>query len=313
MLIGAGTIGSRHLQGLAKSTRISDVTVVDHAPSARDRASVFWADTPESKNKNLQFSTLDEITIDNRPDFALVATLSAGRLLILEKLLDLGVKHILLEKVLFQSIAEYDRALNITKSKNARVYGNLPYRMVPAFIALKTCIEGKPISMSVTNGDRGLGCNGIHFFDLFDFLVGNRVNHLDISIDKPARISVRSEKFIDFSGRAQLSTKAGDQCNIHFKAGYDALPRIEIRWGNKFAIADYNNNSLESNEQNISQATFSMPMASNIAYQQFEEIMDNTTILPELSEAYSINCMMLVAYNRELELPFDKNTLCPIT
>ena len=313
LLIGAGTIGSRHLQGLAQAPELRLVTVIEPNAEARRKAEALWHEVPEGRTKQLLFldwSALDQIAT---PDFALVATTASGRLPIVERLLQSGIRHLLIEKIPFQSIAAYRRAVGLTAAARADVRVNLPMRMIPLFQLLRRRLAGRRFAMQVENGDRGLGCNGLHFFDLFCFLADAAVSGLEITIDKPVHSSPRGGDLIDFSGRATIEARTGARGTIRFAAGKSMLPVISIMADGIELTADFNSGQVRTDEPELSAAAFFMPMASQIAHRQMAEILSGTTVLPTLAQGFELNCRMLDGYNRELTGRADEDLVCPIT
>lgn len=313
ILVGAGTIGARHLQGLALSASLREVVVVDPSPESRVRAEALWAEVPAAAGKTLRFADLAELVNEPAADFALVATLSAGRGAILDGLLASGIRAILLEKILFQSVADYRHALDAVAQSGADVRANLPYRMVPFFQAIRRAVAGKRFEMVVDNGDRGLGCNGVHFYDLFEYLANAPADILKVVIDKPIQDNRRGSRYTEFSGSATLSGRTGATATVAFVAGVQAMPCVTVRWDGGEATGDWRTGTATATDAEIAKAAFFMPMASQIAHQQMDEIVAGTSPLPTLAETFSLNVKMLAEYCRELGLPSDECTPCPIT
>jgi len=313
LLIGAGTIGSRHLQGLAKAPELTDVLVIEPNADARRRAEALWHEVPEGRTRQLRFLDLSSLDQAGTPDFALVATTAPGRLQILERLLQFGIRRLLIEKIPFQSIDDYRRAVDLAAAARAKVHVNLPMRMIPLFQALRQRLAGRRFTMQVDNGDRGLGCNGLHFFDLFTYLADAAATGLEIAIDKPVRPSPRGGNLIDFSGRAAIRTATGARGTVHFVPGTNTLPVISITADGIELVADFNGDRVRANRLELSTAAFFMPMASQIAHRQMDEILNGTSVLPTLAEGFDLNRRMLDAYNHELTGRTGDDLVCSIT
>lgn len=313
VLIGAGTIGSRHLQGLARSNRLTEVVVVDPLPAAQDAARIRWAEVAESNGKVLRFGTLDDLRHEAPADFVLVSTTSAGRLPLLENVLATKARRILLEKVLFQSVADYRRALAAVEAAGADVRANLVYRMVPFFQQIRAKVNGRAYQFRLDNGDRGFGCNAIHFIDLFEYIGGSAVTSLSLRIDKPVSATSRAGNYVDFSGHGEAVSSTGGTAELHFVAGTKALPKVTITWPEGSAVADYNTDTGRSTDPDVAQALLFMPMASQIAHVQMDEILSGTSPLPTLRDCFHSNALMLTEFNRELGNPDGEDAVCAIT
>ena len=59
---------------------------------------------------------------------------------------------------------------------------------------------GKLISINVIGGNMGLSMNGVHFFEIFNYLTKNPINVVSAEIDKKVENNPRGKKFKDNSG-----------------------------------------------------------------------------------------------------------------
>ncbi len=313
ILVGAGKIGVRHLQGLARSKELRRICVVDTDVNIAEKVMPFWQDTPDHKNIEIEFAAIECLENYECADFALVSTPAFGRLEILRKLIDYKIQNILIEKVAFQSISDYEATISVCQRTNTRVFCNLPYRMVPLFQKFKQIIANQPFSMTVESSAKGLGCNGIHFFDLFEFVGGTSV--AEIVCQKKGKLitTSRGPQYKDFNGIAFCSSQNSSTCELNFDEGNPPLPIIKFKWGHDYLIADYNNLTVHSSIDDLSHADLFMPQASEIAHIQMNEILLNITPLPTIQPGLSINRLMLKSYHQIFELTSSDDAVCPIT
>jgi predicted dehydrogenase len=171
-LIGAGQLGSRHLQGLAKSDLEISIEVVEPFEGSRNTAKQRFEEIPTNKNiKSINFH--ENISqLSDELDLVIVATNADARFDVVKKLLEnKRVKNLVLEKVLFQKIEEYRKIEELLSKTNTSCWVNHPRRMYPFYKNLKKHLsDSKHIHFSVSGGAWGLGCNGLHFLDCFSFL-----------------------------------------------------------------------------------------------------------------------------------------------
>jgi hypothetical protein len=203
VLIGAGELGSRHLQGLAKCDFAVKIEVLDPNEKSLAISKIRMAET--RPNLNIQeveyFQEMGGLA--SEIDLAIVSTSSNVRLSVLKELLQTKkVQNVLLEKVLFQSVGELDEAASLFEKTGAKVYVNCPKR---GFESSKTIFENirssKNISYRVDGENWGLCCNAIHFIDTMAFYTGETFYRLDTSgLDKEILESKRSG-FVEFSGK----------------------------------------------------------------------------------------------------------------
>ena len=107
-LIGAGQLGSRHLQGLAKSSIEFSIEVVEPFQKSREVAKQRYEEIETNpKVKSIDFfESIDQLS--SKIEIVIIATNADVRSKIVkELLLKKSVKNLILEKVLFQTVEEY--------------------------------------------------------------------------------------------------------------------------------------------------------------------------------------------------------------
>jgi predicted dehydrogenase len=201
-LIGAGQLGSRHLQGLAKSSINISIEVVEPYAKSREVARQRYEEI--EKNPKVDyinfFESIDELS--DTLDVVIIATNADIRSRIIRELLSKKeVKNLILEKVLFQTIAEYSEVQNLLEEGSVRCWVNHPRRMFPFYQSLKKEIKSaKQISYMVQGGAWGLGCNGLHFIDHLSFLSDSNQLYIDNNFLHPHIYKAKRENFIEFNG-----------------------------------------------------------------------------------------------------------------
>ncbi|MES2837174.1 MAG: Gfo/Idh/MocA family oxidoreductase [Bacteroidota bacterium] len=198
VVIGAGQLGSRHLQGLAKLSGFK-IQVVDSSEMSLTTAKQRFEEVSIAfKGEILFHKNITEI--EKNIDVAIVATNSSVRRSVVEQLLSHStVKNLILEKFLFTKLSEYNEVAELIERKNVKTWVNCPRRMVSFYNTLKQNLT-HPFTFSVSGNAWGLGCNGIHFLDLFSFL-SNSKNILINStlLDNTIHESKRAG-YIEFTG-----------------------------------------------------------------------------------------------------------------
>jgi hypothetical protein len=170
-VIGAGQLGSRHLQGLARIDRALDIFIVD--PSADSiRVALERFDAVALDNGTNVTALADVGQLPARLDVVIVATAAHVRLSVLETLLrHCAVEKLLLEKVLFQDLAQYAAAEALLGPLCANTWVNCAQRLWPFFIALRNRFHNDAnLELVITGSNWGLGCNAVHNTDIAEFL-----------------------------------------------------------------------------------------------------------------------------------------------
>lgn len=201
-LIGAGQLGSRHLQGLAKSDLEIFIEVVEPFESSRDTAKQRFEEIPVNKKiKSIDF--LENISqLSDNLDLVIIATNADVRYEVVKKLLEnKEVENLVLEKVLFQKIEEYKEVEYLLNKTNTKCWVNHPRRMFPFYKNLKNQLSNsKNINFSVSGGAWGLGCNGLHFLDCFSYLSNSTKVDLNSVLLNKELYETKRKGFNEFNG-----------------------------------------------------------------------------------------------------------------
>jgi len=201
-LIGAGQLGSRHLQGVAKSNVDISIEVVEPFQESREAAKARYEEISENfRVKSISFfESIDELSEDL--DMVIVATNADIRYQVVKELLTKKkVTNLVLEKVLFQKVNEYEEVKSLLEKRSVKCWVNHPRRMFPFYKNLKNEIKNSTqINYSVQGGAWGLACSGLHFIDHLSFLSEkNDVRLCFEGLDKKV-YSTKRKNFAEFNG-----------------------------------------------------------------------------------------------------------------
>jgi predicted dehydrogenase len=180
LLIGAGNLGSRYLQGLKAVNSKIIIYVYDIFEESLIKAKNYYDIIPENIfYKEIFFiNKLDKLP--NSFDIIIISTTSNVRLKIIEELLIFNIKfkNLILEKVLAQNFNNIDKILFLLRN-HSNVWINTPRRMMYWYNTIKSNLKSNiPIKMSIRGGDWGLACNSIHFIDLINYFTGEYITNI---------------------------------------------------------------------------------------------------------------------------------------
>ena len=202
VLIGAGQLGSRHLQGLAKSSMEISIEVVEPFEKSREVAQQRYEEI--EKNPKISsidfFESIDELS--EALDVVIIATNADVRSQIIKELFSKKrVKNLILEKVLFQTVEEYVEVKKLLIETSTKCWVNHPRRMFPFYQSLKNEIKNsEQISYMVQGGAWGLGCNGLHFIDHLSFLSDSAELKIDNDFLHPHVYEAKRANYVEFNG-----------------------------------------------------------------------------------------------------------------
>ncbi|MDO8463817.1 MAG: hypothetical protein Q7S46_00975 [Gallionella sp.] len=182
LIAGAGRIGSRHLQGLAKCRFPLRIYAQHICEKSLVRAKQRWDEALGSKTlHDVSFHTSFE-SLPRQLDIAIVATTANTRPQTVSEIANhTAVRFWVLEKILAQSESGLDEIMShIGGSSSAWV--NTSRRMIPWHKQIKLQLGIKhPMTLKVEGGLWGMACNAIHFFDLLAWWTGETLQ--DINTD----------------------------------------------------------------------------------------------------------------------------------
>jgi len=213
LLVGAGQLGSRYLQGLSTVKLDLFITVVDPSDLSLNKAKKRWfeAEGDESQHTIRWCKVLPQDLVSI--DLAIISTSARGRADLVKKISStVSVRYWVLEKVLAQSKKELD-IINAATIDSKGTWVNMVRRVINWHQQLKfNFYEKGPLKVRKTGGLWGLACNTIHFIDLISWWTGESLLSVDTSrLDrnwlKSKRLGyfeVIGELLIKFSGGTEL-------------------------------------------------------------------------------------------------------------
>src|SRR3989344_1804660 len=171
-IIGAGQIGSRHLQAL-KSVKIPlEITAIDSSEESLRIAKERYDAMPEGTvAQKIEYRA--DIPTGEKVTLAIIATTSSIRAALTKELLGKSeVKYLILEKLLFQKKDDYGAIGTLLKAKKVKTWVNCNMRTVPFYHALKKEFQGQKITYILHGNQSGLLTDLTHHLDLIMFITG---------------------------------------------------------------------------------------------------------------------------------------------
>lgn len=309
LCVGFGGMGCRHTQSLLGVSPKLNIFVLEpneeifQANSARIGAKI---------DDLTAINSLDDLTIPI--DFAIVATSAQPRFELMKSLLAKGIKQFLVEKVVFQSAAQFKEITALLEKYNAQAYCNFVNRYFPNYLEIKSRLQrNQAISMVVSGGDFGLACNALHYVDLFEFITGNSAILADSKMDENEIGNRRGNIYKEVTGQQFWRTSSGDSLFISAEKTRTGGNEILITQGETIDIL--NEEALThfhySKENDLISNKFNLLYTSSLTKIIYEDILKNKTLLPTIQETEKYHVQFFGAINQTLRLPQD--AICPIT
>jgi predicted dehydrogenase len=320
-VIGAGQLGSRHLQSLALLKEPSTIIVVDPMEQARQIAQEKFKNVKvNAQHRLLFYSDLKQIK-ENSFDVVIVSTNSSIRFNIIQELLSgFTVKYLILEKFLFPRLEDYEIIGQKLEYYGVECFVNCPRRMFSTYGEIKKLIGNEhQLHMDVLGNSWGLGCNGVHFVDLFQWFSGGQIIGLTDFLDNGYFDSKRAG-YIEFSGKINGYSDNGNTFSIiSYKSG---VTNVSVRVSTpkyRFVINETRGRVLSEmiGMTNIQteEVPFDMSFQSQLTNRVIEQLnSDGTCQLTSFKEAATTHKLLLNVFLRHYNLHrINKTDLCPIT
>jgi hypothetical protein len=321
-IIGAGQIGSRHLQALANLDRTATVFIID--PSSESLATAETRFKQVAKRDHVSLKASQKLTdLPAAIDVAIIATNSNVRLELLKGLLAHSrVSHVILEKVLFQSQEECDLAAQLLKGAASTAWVNCPKRLSPLYSDVRKELDGEGlVNIYVSGSNWGLGCNSIHFLDLAQFITGSTESPLIADLELDQGSPAKRKGFVEFTGSLNGSLGKNVRFTLRSFPTGDAPPMIQIDSARLRYLIVEEDGILRGWRSSGAEGWVWQPVTSPSLYQSqlthllVQALLDNgQCALPRFEESVILHYPLLKALNHHLfGDAADAKTKCPIT
>lgn len=226
-IVGAGQLGSRHLQALQAVAAPLEIHVIDPSPEslrvARERF--------EAVGKGVAHQVRYEgAFVPTGPtDVAIVATNADTRRKAVEALLAASpVRSLVLEKLLFDRRADFAPVQELLARSGTNAWVNCPMRVMPPYEEIRAELGGAPVSYRVTGSQYGLVTNAIHYVDHVAHLTGCAEAAFDVSRLDAKPIASKRRGFLELTGTLAGRFADGSHCEVACYAGGTAPVVVEI-------------------------------------------------------------------------------------
>ncbi|MEE9379257.1 MAG: Gfo/Idh/MocA family oxidoreductase [Candidatus Lokiarchaeia archaeon] len=320
-LIGAGNIGSRHLQAL-KAVKIPlDILVIDPNPESLNIAQERYDSMPIGQCKHTvnYFKNLDKIK--DEFDIAIIATHSNIRRKVIEQLFKVShARALILEKILFTTTEDFSVVRDLLKEQNSQAWVNCTRRVIPFYNdQIKNWFKKKKIIYFVSGSKWSLISNLIHFIDYMSFILDQTdfeidLNHLDLKLEKS-----RIPNFLELNGTINLYFNEGSIGVINCYPSGNQPVMIDITSDELRCLLNEGQGkawvNIKNNETNWKVYDAKILYTSQITTFLVEDILEkNTCSLTSYEESMKLHMLTFEPLLNFLNKNFDKRfTSYPFT
>lgn len=320
-IIGAGQLGSRHLQALARLDRPAAIQVVDPSAASLATAKERFGQVYSQAGNITRVEYLSNIhELNDTLDFVVIATNANVRRAIIEQLVNTKtVRYLILEKVVFQCVDDFSAVDSLLAGKKISAWVNCARRMWPFYQELRNKLAAAEfVDYRASGSQWGLGCNSIHLLDIFAFISGRSQFVLSGDFDE-AIIPSKRPGFVEFTGtirgsagsRGTISLTSYDSGNVPMLIDITADSfRCLIRESEgKAWISDQNTN------WHWQEAGFQVLYQSQLTSLAVQQILDTEQChLPTYRESWKLHIPLLNLFNEQIKnSTMEDSKICPIT
>jgi hypothetical protein len=321
IIVGAGQLGSRHLQGVLKyNLDRLNVYVMDPSSESLGVAQ-------ERAGEVAHLHTLHFVTslaeLPSGAKLAIVATNAVIREKVTYDLLDcVSLEFLILEKVLFQELDAFDRVEQYLNGKGVKTFVNHPRRLTPLYkeIAKNLKQESTPMYFTTQGESWDLGCNALHMIDLFVLLGGSPLQSIDTTGIDSEIIDSKRLGFKEFTGIIRGDLENGTAFSlVSFKGGRGAITQTISNSNNRWIIQEGVSKKVVSlrkeNDYHPEVTDFFQDVQSNLTTKVMGDLFQNATCeLPSYETASATHKIVIEALLKKYNSLTNLNeTKCPIT
>jgi hypothetical protein len=320
-IIGAGEIGSRHLQALSHLENPTRIDLVDPSNKSIKKALDRYEEVASSSEQNIELYCHN--SLDDLPkilDLVIVATNSIVREKVIRDVVEKrSVKNLILEKILFQRAGQYIAVKKFLEESSIPTWVSCWMRTTALCKQIKSTLNlNNAIHVKVEGSQWRMGTSSIHFMDLFSYLTEyNDFKFTDIQLSNEITES-RHRGYKEFSGQMVGQNSRGDTLNLICRGPENEPPTIEIvNSQNRYKIIGLVGKVVfESSNDLANRITeTNLPYQSQLTHLWVDDILSRGTCdLPTYVESMPLHQELI----RVLSKHFKKITgkggdACPIT
>jgi predicted dehydrogenase len=200
VVLGAGQLGSRHLQALKSVPFPLSIHVVDPSRDSLALSKSRFSEAPGYAHHTVTYS-------HSKPkehiNFAIIATTADVRFSVTKELISsTKVDAILFEKILFCEPEDYSLARELLS--NTKAWVNCCMRQLEIYKKIKATLKGR-IDCFVSASKFGLITNSIHYVDFLAYLTGSNDFTVDCSLLDSEFIPSKRKGFSECTGTLRVA------------------------------------------------------------------------------------------------------------
>ena len=314
-VIGCGGVGKRHLEALLKVRNDINIEVVEPNVEKINEAKDL---IPEFDN---YFFDINDLS-DNISVCIISTPANVRKSIMLNLIKNKNVKHIILEKVVFQNANDFEEILELLDKNDIKCWVNCHLRAQPLYKKIKSFLDSnkKTIFTYDCSDDFRLASSSIHILDLFSYLCDDEVVEINSFLSNDI-IKSKHNNCVEFNGDLVVKSKNGHKLYVH-KIDREFVESLTIHQDNKIILSDEGGFSEDRlgkikilSDSGVSEFEIPYVWQSSMTNTYVENILDKQKCdLSTLSELSKTHILMLNNFNNHLSNVYNQEVVnCPIT
>ena len=203
LIVGAGNIGSRYLQGLLEFKTPLIIFVYDVYPAAFDLCRDRYGDEEQSIHKIIYVTEFK--TVPEHINIVVISTTADKRTQVVQKISEnLLVDYWVLEKVLAQKVSDLNLLRDATK-KSKGAWVNTSLYLQPLYQKLNGQKSNGQAITFIVSKLAGLACNAIHYIDYVQRWNNSKITEFNTSKLNHNWYPAKRKGFFEVEGQLEVS------------------------------------------------------------------------------------------------------------
>lgn len=313
LVAGMGNIGMRHVEALAKLKCNAEIFLLSKYKISMEKTIDNYINAGGNRKNIFALSSVDELPMNI--DIAILANNSGERYFLFKKLVyQKRIKKFILEKIVFNQITHYKNAEKIIQKEQLNVWVNYCFRQYMILSGLNEKVEKLKIEKYIVSGNFGLACNITHWLDLFTYITGKQILHLDGSHLDNNCIPSKRIGYIEFTGTVQGMAEGGIPITIIQTRGCKDDTIIKFQESDNYYIEINVTNQIYiiKKEDILIKGKFPIDYQSNITQKYIEDIFNiGVCSIPKFDEISNMSILVLKMFLDKQQLNYNQK--CNIT
>ena len=314
LIVGAGNLGSRYLQGLCHCSCSLNIFVLDTSNKSLISAKLLWNEVGGLLSGH-DISFIAELReCPKNIDIAIISTTAYSRPSVVKSLaLHSTVRFWILEKVLAQNTQGLDQILKYVKF-SSQAWVNTSRRIMPWHNLVRERLKLKsPISLTVSGEAWNLASNAVHFLDFLTWWTGEYL--MDVNCDRLNTFWIKGKREGDWDVYGTLIARFSGGSIAELTSICGNFPTLLIKlFNDDFSCTIDELNGVASFADGF-EIRGKIPYQSELTTSLVDEILrSGCSLLPTLSESVGVHRPFINAILEHWQRNMDQSAnIVPIT